>query len=326
MPARTSVRPPIPPRPGGTRPGQPVGRHAGGRALRTGGLLLGVAASGFFDGILLHQLLQWHHLLSAVSAPGRADIERQILADGWFHVLMYGLAALSLWLLWRARGALAGAVADRSLLVQLLWGFGLWNVLDALLFHWLLGLHRVRMDSTQPLAWDIGWLLLTGGLPIALARWLGRAGSGGGDDPGDAVDSGTARPPAPGQRTAPAPLTGGEGIRWRLGVPRRLPQGALPWGMLAGMTLALALWSARPVAGAAEAPVLLVFYPFGTGGAQAMAGVHAVDARVIDVNADGTVWALAMARGASRIPLFLHGARAVAEVPAWAGCAQRLKL
>lgn len=31
------------------------------------GYLLGFALGGFFDGILLHQVLQWHHLLDRKS-------------------------------------------------------------------------------------------------------------------------------------------------------------------------------------------------------------------------------------------------------------------
>ena len=34
--------------------------------LKWAGLFTGMALGGFFDGILLHQVLQWHHLLSAV--------------------------------------------------------------------------------------------------------------------------------------------------------------------------------------------------------------------------------------------------------------------
>ena len=29
------------------------------------GLLLGMGLGGFFDGIVLHQLLQWHHMISS---------------------------------------------------------------------------------------------------------------------------------------------------------------------------------------------------------------------------------------------------------------------
>jgi uncharacterized membrane protein len=33
--------------------------------LRNAGILLGLGLGGFFDGIVLHQLLQWHHMLSS---------------------------------------------------------------------------------------------------------------------------------------------------------------------------------------------------------------------------------------------------------------------
>lgn len=58
------------------------------------GSLLGLALGGFFDSILLHQILKWHHLLSLV--PGIDDMRLQILWDGYFHVLMYVLAAVAL--------------------------------------------------------------------------------------------------------------------------------------------------------------------------------------------------------------------------------------
>ena len=58
------------------------------------GAVLGFALGGFFDGILLHQILQWHHLLSLV--PGMADMRLQVLWDGYFHALMYVIAAVGL--------------------------------------------------------------------------------------------------------------------------------------------------------------------------------------------------------------------------------------
>ncbi|PZN29727.1 MAG: DUF2243 domain-containing protein, partial [Proteobacteria bacterium] len=64
------------------------------------GYLLGFALGGFFDGILLHQILQWHHLLLGVDAEPLQDIRVQILADGLFHLLMYGIALVGLWALW----------------------------------------------------------------------------------------------------------------------------------------------------------------------------------------------------------------------------------
>ena len=60
---------------------------ANGR-YRWSGYLLGFALGGFFYGILLHQILQWHHLLSAINSM---DIRFQVAADGYFHAFMLSL-------------------------------------------------------------------------------------------------------------------------------------------------------------------------------------------------------------------------------------------
>jgi uncharacterized membrane protein len=126
------------------------------------GFLLGFAMGGFFDGILLHQILQWHHLLSLVDSPLVADMRTQIIADGVFHALMYVIAAIALWMLLRARQELAGPHAARRLLANALIGFGAWNMADAILFHWIFQLHRIRIDSDVPLAWDLTWFAVFG--------------------------------------------------------------------------------------------------------------------------------------------------------------------
>ncbi|AEG91161.1 DUF2243 domain-containing protein [Ramlibacter tataouinensis] len=143
------------------------------------GFLLGLALGGFFDGILLHQVLQWHHLLSGLDDGPLRDLRLQILADGLFHAAMYLVAAAGLLLLWRARAALGQAGAGRRLLAAVLAGFGGWHVLDTLLSHWLTGIHRVRMDVADPLPWDLLWLALFGLLPLAAAAWLRRGAARG---------------------------------------------------------------------------------------------------------------------------------------------------
>ncbi|MGW9231982.1 DUF2243 domain-containing protein [Pseudorhizobium sp. NPDC055634] len=141
------------------------------------GHALGFALGGFFDGILLHQVLQWHHLLSGLQEAGK-DIRFLIMTDGLFHVLMYVIAAVGLWLLWRSRGQFALRGADRSLLADALIGFGAWHVLDSLLSHWILGIHRIRMDAENPLFWDLLWLALFGVLPAAVGLMLRRRDTG----------------------------------------------------------------------------------------------------------------------------------------------------
>jgi uncharacterized membrane protein len=140
--------------------------------------VLGVAVGGFFDGVLLHQILQWHHLLSLV--PGAGDLRMQVVWDGWFHALMYVVAVVGFCGLWRGRDRMDA----RALTGSLLAGFGLWHVLDSVLSHWLLGIHRVKLDSPDPLMWDLIWFAAFGLVPLAIAALLlrrpGRAMSDGG--------------------------------------------------------------------------------------------------------------------------------------------------
>lgn len=187
-------------------PPPPNGAHRGDLRLPWAGALVGFALSGFFDGILLHQVLQWHHLLSGLDGPGWEDLRLQVLADGLFHVFMYVVAAVGLGLLVRWRECLQAPGSQRRLLAAALTGFGAWHLLDAVLSHWWLGLHRIRMDTAQPLLWDLGWLTAFGLLPL-LAAWRlrrrpgrrrGRAGT-------LAVLLGTATVAAAGWATRPAP-------------------------------------------------------------------------------------------------------------------------
>lgn len=48
-----------------TKPTEPFSHRPSERAL----FVMGVGCSMFFDGIVLHQLLQWHHLGSSLHLP-----------------------------------------------------------------------------------------------------------------------------------------------------------------------------------------------------------------------------------------------------------------
>jgi uncharacterized membrane protein len=145
-------------------------------------VVLGFALGGFFDGILLHQILQWHHLLSLV--PGIMDMRTQMLWDGYFHALMYVIAIVGLWGLWRSRHPIPEAEGrqGRRLVGAAAIGFGVWHGVDGVLAHWLLGIHRIKLDSPSPLMWDLGWLAAFGVAPIVTGMLLlrGRSGPSGG--------------------------------------------------------------------------------------------------------------------------------------------------
>jgi len=132
------------------------------------GLVLGAGLGGFVDGIVLHQILQWHHLLSARTS----DIEANTLADGLFHAASWVFVAAGLFWLWRRVGR--GAVDWRwsALISPLLAGWGLFNLVEGLVNHHLLGLHHVRAGPHRT-AYDVGFLLF-GGLLVGLGAALHR--------------------------------------------------------------------------------------------------------------------------------------------------------
>ena len=50
------------------------------------GLLFGIGLGGFFDGIVLHQVLQWHNMVTSAGYPpdSVANLEFNTLLDGLF--------------------------------------------------------------------------------------------------------------------------------------------------------------------------------------------------------------------------------------------------
>ncbi len=147
----------------------------GARALAAPGFVLGVGLGGFLDGIVLHQVLQWHHLISSTDAGPTdtvAGLEANTLADGIFHGAMWLLTAGGLWWLWRAVSRRRIAL-DRQLLGWLLVGWGAFNVLDEIVFHALLDLHHIREGGNE-LAYDLGFTAL-GVLLVAVGLLLVRA-------------------------------------------------------------------------------------------------------------------------------------------------------
>jgi uncharacterized membrane protein len=132
------------------------------------GLLLGIGLGGFVDGIVLHQILQWHHLLSSTGEHPPttvAGLEANTLADGLFHAATWLATVAGVWLLWRAERA-GVRWNGRELLGAALAGWGAFNLVEGIVDHHLLGLHHVRPGEAE-LAYDLGFLALGAALVIA---------------------------------------------------------------------------------------------------------------------------------------------------------------
>ncbi|WP_045234082.1 DUF2243 domain-containing protein [Deinococcus pimensis] len=133
---------------------------AGTRRQLWGGTLLGVGFGGFFDGIVIHQLLQWHHFTSHREPPVTlAALKDNTFTDGLFHSAMYVVALGGLALLWSGARRSRRLIPPGALVGLLLLGWGVFNTYDSFVNHWALELHHVR-EVENPLPYDLGFLLM----------------------------------------------------------------------------------------------------------------------------------------------------------------------
>ena len=135
------------------------------RRFTVAGVVLGLGLGGFIDGIVLHQILQWHHMLtdfgSHASFPRTTvpSLEDNTLWDGLFHLSTWVLVTAGVVMMWRTMAAgYRGAI--RGLVGLLLAGWGLFNLVEGVVDHHILTIHHVRDDVAEPLGWDLGFLAL----------------------------------------------------------------------------------------------------------------------------------------------------------------------
>ncbi len=178
-----------------------VGNHGPApTSMMLPGVVLGVGLGGFADGILLHQILQWHHMLSSSDTANINigswpvttvhGLQMNTLWDGFFHTITWLAVLMGLGILYsRITGSRGRIWTSRVLWGWVLVGWGLFNVVEGLIDHHLLGIHHVISGQYQMLA-DIlflvfgallvigGWLLQRSGRPVDLAVAERRKGTG----------------------------------------------------------------------------------------------------------------------------------------------------
>ncbi|HYN89209.1 MAG TPA: DUF2243 domain-containing protein [Ardenticatenaceae bacterium] len=138
--------------------------------VQRAGMVLGLGLGGFVDGIVLHQILQWHHMLTSAGYPPDSVRNLQIntLADGLFHAATWVLTFVGLLMLWGVRRA--GAAWTRQTVIgAMLMGWGIFNLVEGIVDHQLLGIHHVRPGPNQ-LFWDLAFLAF--GALLLLVGWM----------------------------------------------------------------------------------------------------------------------------------------------------------
>jgi len=138
------------------------------------GFVLGAGFAGLADGIVLHQILGWHHLIcySVDCQPTTvAQLVIENTQDGYFHLGLWITLLAGTAMLLQAARALGTAARGRVLLGAMLAGSGFFNFFEGLINHQILGIHHVLPGNPHQLLYDM--LYLANGVVFFLAgAWL----------------------------------------------------------------------------------------------------------------------------------------------------------
>lgn len=137
------------------------------------GVLFGLGLGGFFDGIFLHQVLQWHHMLSTwYPIKDVPSLELNILWDSLFHSTTYLFVVIGLFILWRTAHRQHLLWSNKLLIGTLLIGWGIFNLVEGIIDHETLGVHHVneRVPFSQHIYWDVGFLVW--GAAMLIGGWF----------------------------------------------------------------------------------------------------------------------------------------------------------
>ena len=146
------------------------------RPLITAGVALGIGMGGFVDGIVLHQLLQIHNMLSA-KYPTRGippeelviNLQINMFWDGLFHVLTWVMTAVGLALLWHAVRQSNLPLSTKAIVGAMIFGWGLFNLVEGVIDHHILHIHHVT-ETNNHLLWDLAFL--ASGIVMIVSGWL----------------------------------------------------------------------------------------------------------------------------------------------------------
>jgi uncharacterized membrane protein len=140
--------------------------------LIAAGIVMGAGLGGFADGIVLHQILQWHNMLSGWVPPNTlVDAKVNMTWDGIFHAGVWVLTLIGLAMLWRAGSRPDVPWSGKTFVGALLVGWALFNIVEGVIDHQLLGVHHVYEYTDNKLPWDLGFLAV-GGVAMLVVGWL----------------------------------------------------------------------------------------------------------------------------------------------------------
>ena len=140
------------------------------KSITAAGTVIGIGMGGFVDGVLFHQILQIHNMLSArIPTDTLVGAKVNMVWDGLFHATVWIITFTGIVMLWRALTADGARPSGGAFAGSLMIGWGLFNLVEGTIDHHLLNLHHVYERAGQS-AWD--WLFLASGAALVTTGWL----------------------------------------------------------------------------------------------------------------------------------------------------------
>lgn len=122
------------------------------------GIIMGFGIGGLIDVFVMHLILQWHHTASGIIDPNSLEgLRTNIVADGILGLILVVVVLVGILLLWRSGRRRDAEMGLTTLIGSLLVGWGLFNVVDEIINHRLLGAHHLNPGPEQ-LVWEMGFL------------------------------------------------------------------------------------------------------------------------------------------------------------------------
>lgn len=120
---------------------------------------LGIGLGGFIDGIFLHQILQWHEMLSN-KIPPVTLLNRSVnmFWDGIFHAFCLIVVLVGIILLLKLFFRKDVIITKTTFWGSMLLGWGLFNLIEGIIDHQILKLHNVREITANTSLWNYGFL------------------------------------------------------------------------------------------------------------------------------------------------------------------------
>lgn len=140
------------------------------KPVTAAGTVMGVGMGGFVDGIVFHQIFQFHNMLSArISTEDLIGAKTNMVWDGAFHAVVWIATAIGIAMLWntiKRRDVVHSGLAFSG---SLLLGWGIFNLVEGVIDHHILELHHVYERAGQSI-WD--WVFLASGVTFIVTGLL----------------------------------------------------------------------------------------------------------------------------------------------------------